>query len=171
MRTAPATTEPKIGVVCGKRELLDAMPPWQGGGNPIADVTFERTIFQPPPNKFEAGTGSIADAVGLGAAIIGVDFPEADFTLMDFADEAIFVEDCKLIHGFIPVPGWPSPYSTALVANSRSLIGAWINPKSCSVRSANSAVSRMPQLRQSEVPRPVICAAMGIVGLAIIIFS
>ena len=58
-----------IGVVYGKRALLDAMPPWQGGGNMIADVTFERTVFQPPPNKFEAGTGNIADAVGLGAAI------------------------------------------------------------------------------------------------------
>ena len=58
-----------IGVVYGKRELLDAMPPWQGGGNMIADVTFERTLFQPPPNKFEAGTGNIADAVGLGAAL------------------------------------------------------------------------------------------------------
>jgi cysteine desulfurase/selenocysteine lyase len=57
-----------IGVVYGKRALLDAMPPWQGGGNMIADVTFERTVFQPPPNKFEAGTGNIADAVGLGAA-------------------------------------------------------------------------------------------------------
>lgn len=58
-----------IGVVYGKRELLDDMPPWQGGGNMIADVTFERTVLQPPPNKFEAGTGNIADAVGLGAAI------------------------------------------------------------------------------------------------------
>lgn len=58
-----------IGVVYGRRELLDAMPPWQGGGNMIADVTFERTLFQPPPNKFEAGTGNIADAVGLGAAL------------------------------------------------------------------------------------------------------
>ena len=58
-----------IGVVYGKRALLDDMPPWQGGGNMIADVSFERTVFQPPPNKFEAGTGNIADAVGLGAAI------------------------------------------------------------------------------------------------------
>ncbi len=58
-----------IGVVYGKRDLLDNMPPWQGGGNMIADVTFEKTIYQPPPNKFEAGTGNIADAVGLGAAI------------------------------------------------------------------------------------------------------
>jgi len=49
--------------------LLDAMPPWQGGGNMIADVTFERTLYQQPPWRFEAGTGNIADAVGLGAAI------------------------------------------------------------------------------------------------------
>ncbi len=58
-----------IGVLYGHRALLEDMPPWQGGGNMIADVTFERTLFQPPPNKFEAGTGNIADAVGLGAAI------------------------------------------------------------------------------------------------------
>ena len=62
-----------IGVVYGKSELLESMPPWQGGGNMIADVTFERTLFQPAPNKFEAGTGNIADAVGLGAALDYVD--------------------------------------------------------------------------------------------------
>jgi len=62
-----------IGVVYGKKELLESMPPWQGGGNMIADVAFERTLFQPPPNKFEAGTGNIADAVGLGAALDYVD--------------------------------------------------------------------------------------------------
>ncbi|MDR3727101.1 MAG: family 2A encapsulin nanocompartment cargo protein cysteine desulfurase [Terracidiphilus sp.] len=58
-----------IGVVYGKSEVLDAMPPWQGGGNMIEDVTFEKTLYQPPPQRFEAGTGNIADAVGLGAAI------------------------------------------------------------------------------------------------------
>jgi cysteine desulfurase/selenocysteine lyase len=58
-----------IGVVYGKTGVLDTMPPWQGGGNMIQDVTFERTIYQPPPARFEAGTGNIADAVGLGAAI------------------------------------------------------------------------------------------------------
>jgi cysteine desulfurase/selenocysteine lyase len=45
------------------------MPPWQGGGNMIQDVTFEKTVFHAPPQRFEAGTGNIADAVGLGAAI------------------------------------------------------------------------------------------------------
>jgi cysteine desulfurase / selenocysteine lyase len=58
-----------IGVVVGKRDVLEDMPPWQGGGNMIADVTFERTVYQPPPSRFEAGTGNIADAVGLGAAL------------------------------------------------------------------------------------------------------
>ncbi len=58
-----------IGVVYGKKELLESARPYHGGGNMIADVTFERTIYNPVPNKFEAGTGSIADAVGLGAAL------------------------------------------------------------------------------------------------------
>ncbi len=58
-----------IGVVYGKASLLAQLPPWQGGGNMIADVTFERTLYQDAPARFEAGTGNIADAVGLGAAI------------------------------------------------------------------------------------------------------
>ncbi len=58
-----------IGVVYGKKEVLEHMPPWQGGGNMIADVTFEKTIYQGSPERFEAGTGNIADAVGLGAAL------------------------------------------------------------------------------------------------------
>ena len=45
------------------------MPPWQGGGNKIEDVTFEKIVYQPAPARFEAGTGNIADAVGLGAAL------------------------------------------------------------------------------------------------------
>lgn len=58
-----------IGALYGKPELLEAMPPWQGGGNMIKDVTLERTTYAQPPARFEAGTGSIADAVGLGAAL------------------------------------------------------------------------------------------------------
>src|SRR6185295_2982634 len=46
-----------IGVVYGKRHVLEDMPPWQGGGNMIQDVTFERTVFHGPPARFEAGTG------------------------------------------------------------------------------------------------------------------
>src|SRR6202167_5879866 len=58
-----------VGVVYGKPEVLKYTPPWQGGGNMIQDVTFEKTTYQPPPLRFEAGTGTIADAVGLDAAI------------------------------------------------------------------------------------------------------
>ncbi|RYZ10050.1 MAG: SufS family cysteine desulfurase [Myxococcales bacterium] len=58
-----------IGAVYGKTQVLEHMPPWQGGGNMIADVTFEKTLYQAAPNRFEAGTGNIADAVGLGAAL------------------------------------------------------------------------------------------------------
>jgi cysteine desulfurase/selenocysteine lyase len=58
-----------IGVLYGKTDVLEAAKPYQGGGNMIADVTFERTRYQKAPAKFEAGTGNIADAVGLGAAL------------------------------------------------------------------------------------------------------
>lgn len=58
-----------IGVLYGREELLNSTPPWQGGGNMIQDVTFERTVYQSAPARFEAGTGNIADTVGLGAAI------------------------------------------------------------------------------------------------------
>jgi cysteine desulfurase/selenocysteine lyase len=82
-----------IGVVYGKRDVLEDMPPWQGGGNMIADVTFERTVFQPPPGKFEAGTGNIADAVGLGAALeyverIGIEnIGRYEHALLDYATQ------------------------------------------------------------------------------------
>ena len=62
-----------IGVLYGKADVLDSMPPWQGGGNMIRNVTFQHTEYQPPPARFEAGTASIADAVGLGAALAYVE--------------------------------------------------------------------------------------------------
>jgi cysteine desulfurase/selenocysteine lyase len=58
-----------IGVLYGKTELLEAMPPYQGGGDMIASVTFEKTVYNRLPYKFEAGTPNIADTIALGAAI------------------------------------------------------------------------------------------------------
>ena len=58
-----------IGILYGKAELLDAMPPVQGGGDMIKSVTFEKTIYNDLPYKFEAGTPNIAGAIGLGAAL------------------------------------------------------------------------------------------------------
>ena len=58
-----------VGILYGKTKLLDAMPPYQGGGDMIKSVTFEKTIYNDLPYKFEAGTPSIAGGIGLGAAI------------------------------------------------------------------------------------------------------
>ena len=89
-----------IGVLYGKRDVLQDMPPWQGGGNMIADVTFEHTVYQDPPARFEAGTGNIADAVGLGAALeyverIGLEnIARYEHGLLDYAT-----------HHMRPIPG------------------------------------------------------------------
>ena len=58
-----------IGALYGRYDLLAAMPPWQGGGEMILRVTLEKTEFQEPPHRFEAGTPDIAGAIGLGAAV------------------------------------------------------------------------------------------------------
>jgi cysteine desulfurase/selenocysteine lyase len=58
-----------IGVLYGKRHLLEAMPPWMGGGDMISSVTLETSTWNQLPYKFEAGTPGIAEAIGLGAAI------------------------------------------------------------------------------------------------------
>lgn len=58
-----------IGALYGRRDLLDAMPPYQGGGEMIKSVSFERTIYNDVPHRFEAGTPNIAGAIGLGAAV------------------------------------------------------------------------------------------------------
>lgn len=62
-----------IGALWGKKALLDAMPPWQGGGSMIDRVTFERTTYAPAPTRFEAGTPAIIESIGLAAAIDYVD--------------------------------------------------------------------------------------------------
>jgi cysteine desulfurase/selenocysteine lyase len=84
-----------IGVLYGKVELLESMPPYQGGGDMISKVTFEETTFNELPHKFEAGTPDIAGAIGLGAAIeyvnkIGIDkIKEHEHSLLEFATKQI----------------------------------------------------------------------------------
>ena len=89
-----------IGAVFGKLDVLENMPPWHGGGNMIVDVTFEKTTYQGAPARFEAGTGNIADAVGLGAAL---DYIE------QVGMENIAAYEQELLHyataGLLTVPG------------------------------------------------------------------
>ena len=84
-----------MGVLYGKTEFLDAMPPYQGGGDMISSVTFEKTIYNKLPFKFEAGTPDVAGAIGLGAAIeylnaIGMDNIAAyEHELLAYATEKV----------------------------------------------------------------------------------
>ena len=84
-----------IGVLYGRQELLADMPPWQGGGDMILNVTFERTTYNELPYKFEAGTPNMSGAVGLGAAIdyvetLGLDAIAAhEHTLLEAATTAL----------------------------------------------------------------------------------
>ena len=84
-----------IGALYGKAKLLESMPPYQGGGDMILSVTFEKTIYNHIPNKFEAGTPNIAAAIGLGAAVdyltrIGMEnISSYENALLAYATEAI----------------------------------------------------------------------------------
>jgi cysteine desulfurase/selenocysteine lyase len=84
-----------VGVLYGKASLLDAMPPYQGGGDMIRSVTFEKTLYNVLPYKFEAGTPNIAGGIGLGAAIdylsqVGLDLVAAyERELLDYATDAV----------------------------------------------------------------------------------
>ena len=86
-----------VGVLYGRAELLDAMPPYQGGGDMISSVTFEKTTWNVLPYKFEAGTPNIAGAIGLGAAIdylakIGIENVTAhEKDLLDYATRSLTV--------------------------------------------------------------------------------
>jgi len=84
-----------IGALYGKAPLLEAMPPWQGGGHMIKDVRFEKTVYQHAPEKFEAGTPDIAGVVGMGAAIdylfkVGIPGIAAyEHALLEYATQAL----------------------------------------------------------------------------------
>jgi cysteine desulfurase / selenocysteine lyase len=84
-----------VGALYGKAEVLRSMPPWQGGGNMIESVSFEATTYADIPHKFEAGTGILAGAVGLGAAIeyvsrLGPDrLHRYEHALLTYATEAL----------------------------------------------------------------------------------
>lgn len=93
-----------IGILYGKRTLLEQMPPYQSGGDMIESVTFEKTTFNDLPYKFEAGTPSIAAAIGLGAAVkylseVGMDRIESyERELLDYATKVIdSIEGVRLI--------------------------------------------------------------------------
>ncbi|MDP8961303.1 MAG: cysteine desulfurase [Actinomycetota bacterium] len=104
-----------VGVLWGRRELLEAMPPWQGGGSMIKHVDFESSTWNDLPNKFEAGTGTIGPAVGLGRAI--------DYVTMMGLPHIAAHEQALLAHGteaLAAIPGLrligTSPHKAAVLS-------------------------------------------------------
>jgi len=130
-----------IGVVFGKHALLEAMPPWQGGGNMIQDVTFERTIFHGPPARFEAGTGNIADAVGLGAALdwlsrIGVDnVGRYEHELLEYATPRLATVPGLTMIG--TAPGKAGVLSFVLAGQKTEEVGGMLDQEGIAVRSGH----------------------------------
>ena len=88
-----------IGCLWGRSELLEAMPPYQGGGAMIEKVTFERTTYAPPPQRFEAGTPHIVGAIGLHAAVKWVEQLGLDTI---HAHESALVAECRAALHSIP---------------------------------------------------------------------
>ena len=88
-----------IGILYGKRALLEEMPPYQSGGDMIKSVSFDKTVYNDLPYKFEAGTPNIADSIGLGAAVrylkdVGMERIEAhERSLLDYATECVSAID------------------------------------------------------------------------------
>jgi cysteine desulfurase/selenocysteine lyase len=89
-----------IGVLYGRESMLERMPPWQGGGDMILTVSFERTTYNALPYKFEAGTPNIVGAVGLGAAIDFLGSIDLDGA---HAHEAGLLEHAHAV--LAPIPG------------------------------------------------------------------
>jgi cysteine desulfurase/selenocysteine lyase len=146
-----------IGVVYGKENLLNQMQPWQGGGNMIKDVTFERTLFQDAPGRFEAGTGNIADAVGLGAALdyvnkLGIDnISQYEHYLLLYATGLMKeVPGLRLIG---TAPDKASVLSFTLQGYSNDEVGKALNEEGIAVRTGHHCAQ--PILRRFGVESTV----------------
>ncbi|MET0379239.1 MAG: family 2A encapsulin nanocompartment cargo protein cysteine desulfurase, partial [Spongiibacteraceae bacterium] len=146
-----------IGVVYGKKKILETMQPWQGGGNMIADVTFEKTVYQPAPMRFEAGTGNIADAVGLGAALdyverIGLEnIARYEHDLLAYATHALkTVPGIRLIG---TATEKASVQSFVLDGHSTEEVGKALNQEGVAVRSGHHCAQ--PILRRFGVEATV----------------
>ena len=146
-----------IGVLYGKEALLNETQPWQGGGNMIQDVTFERTVYQPAPSRFEAGTGNIADAVGLGAAIdyvqsIGLDrIAEYEHQLLLYAER--FLKEIPGLRLIGTAPEKAGVISFVIDGYRTEDIGSALNKEGIAVRSGHHCAQ--PILRRFGVESSV----------------
>ncbi len=143
-----------IGVVYGKAEHLEAMPPYQGGGDMILSVTFEKTTFNRIPHKFEAGTPDIAGAIGLGAALeyvarVGHDAIAAhERDLLAYATERVAaIPGARLIG---TAPGKASVVSFVLEGVHAHDIGTILDQEGIAIRAGHHCAQ--PVMRRFGVP-------------------
>ncbi|MGE8642923.1 family 2A encapsulin nanocompartment cargo protein cysteine desulfurase [Acinetobacter vivianii] len=146
-----------IGAVYAKPEILETIPVWEGGGNMIQDVSFEQVVYQPAPNKFEAGTGNIADAVGLGAALeyverLGIhNIARYEHELLEYGQHAL-----STVAGLRPIgtaKNKASVMSFTLVGYSTEQVGKALNQHGIAVRSGHHCAQ--PILRHFGVEQTV----------------
>jgi len=146
-----------IGVLYGKEDLLNETAPWQGGGNMIKDVTFEHTSYQQAPGRFEAGTGNIADAVGLGAAIdyvsaIGMDLiSQYEHYLLQYATHLL--NDVPGLRLIGTAPDKAGVLSFVLDGYTTEEVGIALNQSGIAVRSGHHCAQ--PILRRFGVESSV----------------
>ena len=146
-----------IGALYGKQEVLNDMPAWQGGGNMIQDVTFDKTVYHQAPAKFEAGTGNIADAVGMGAALqyverIGIEnIARYEHALLEYATQALSQIDGLRLIG--TTQDKASVLSFQLKGYQSEEVGAALNEEGIAVRSGHHCAQ--PILRRFGVETTV----------------
>ena len=146
-----------IGVVYGRQELLEIMPPWQGGGNMIKNVTFEETTYSDVPAKFEAGTPNIADAVGLGVALdyvtrLGLEnIAKYEHSLLEYATEGLnSINGLRLIG---TAPHKVGVLSFVLQNKSTTEVGRLLDLEGIAVRAGHHCAQ--PSLRRYGVEATV----------------
>ena len=146
-----------IGALYGQEDLLNATQPWQGGGNMIKDVTFEHTQFHDTPGRFEAGTGNIAEAVGLGAALdyvssIGIDLiDQYEYQLLLYATRLL--KDVPGVRIVGTAKEKASVLSFVIPGIKTEDIGAALNKEGIAVRSGHHCAQ--PILRRMGVEATV----------------
>jgi cysteine desulfurase (EC 2.8.1.7) len=143
-----------IGALWGRRELLDAMPPWQGGGEMIREVSFSTTRYADPPFRFEAGTPNIGGAIGLAAAIHYL--RQQDRRAMAAHEQALLQrarECCAPLRGFRELPAGAeriSLLSFELEGFHQQDVAHWLDRHAIAVRAGHHCA--MPLMQALGVP-------------------
>lgn len=146
-----------IGILYGKRAYLEAMPPWQGGGDMIATVSFEKTTYADIPYKFEAGTPHIAGAIGLGAAVdyltaLGMNTLAAyEHTLTAYGTEALTAVPGLRMIG--TAPNKASVFSFTLGSAAAYDVGTLLDTQGIAVRTGQHCAH--PVMQEFGVPATV----------------